>query len=340
MEEPTEGVIDAWKIWDQAPHNAFGDFFRFQDRWYSTFREGQSHHYGLPEYNDGGAIRVIVSEDAKQWSSAALIKPEPGHDLRDPHLEKMPDGRLMMLAVDVERDDRERSDFVFQTMARFSSDGKDWGEANPVGELNMWLWRVTWYAGIAYGVGYSTGDNGFTRLYKSSDGIHFEVLVDKLFEAGYSNESAIVFDDEGTAFCLLRRDWKPDDSAQLGIARPPYTDWTWKDLGLRLGGPDMIRLSDGRLVAAGRIYNARSKYRLQFPWRTSLLWVDPEQGTMTEFQKLPSGADNSYPGLVLHDGLLWVGYYTGHEDSRDLYHLERQTNIWVAKVKLPALSSQ
>ena len=109
----------------------------------------------------------------------------------------------------------------------------------------------------------------------------------------------------------------------------------------RLGGPDMIRLPDGRLVAAGRIYNSESGYRLEFPWRTSLLWIDPEQGSMTEFLELPSGGDTSYPGLALHDdGLLRVSYYSGHEDPRDLYPLERQTNIYLAKVRLPGLGAE
>ena len=60
--------------------------------------------------------------------------------------------------------------------------------------------------------------------------------------------------------------------------------------------------------------------------RTSLVWIDPESAQLTEFLKLPSGGDNSYPGLVMHDGLLWVSYYSSHEGK---------TSIYLAKVKLP-----
>ena len=325
-------LIHVQKIWDKASHNAFGDLARFQSRWYVTFREGETHHLGE------GAIRIIVSDNGEQWSSAALITPKPEHDLRDPHLEVTPDGRLMLIGIDVIRSDHTRPEFVFQTVVWFSSDGRRWDAGTPVGESNVWIWRLTWHENVAFGVGYSTlVDDQFARLYETRDGIHFETRVDRVFDAGYPNESAIVFNDEGTAFCLLRRDGKPQETAQLGIARPPYLDWTWKDLGLRLGGPDMIRLPDGRLVAAARLYNVKAKYDMQFPWRTSLLWVDPEQGTMTEFLELPSGADNSYPGMVYHDDLLWVAYYSGHEDTCDLYHLERQINIYLAKVRLPVL---
>ena len=80
----------------------------------------------------------------------------------------------------------------------------------------------------------------------------------------------------------------------------------------------MLRLPDGRIVAAGRLYDGQV--------RTSLLWLDAEAGKLTEFLKLPSGGDNSYPGLVWHDGLLWVSYYSSHEG---------ETSIYLARVKPP-----
>ena len=45
---------------------------------------------------------------------------------------------------------------------------------------------------------------------------------------------------------------------------------------------------------------------------------------------LPSGGDTSYPGLVWHDGLLWMSYYSSHEGK---------TSIYLAKIKLPLESS-
>ena len=57
----------------------------------------------------------------------------------------------------------------------------------------------------------------------------------------------------------------------------------------------------------------------------SLLWLDVKTGRLTEFLKLPSGGDCSYPGLVLHEGLLWVSYYSSHEGK---------TSIYLAKVQL------
>lgn len=41
--------------------------------------------------------------------------------------------------------------------------------------------------------------------------------------------------------------------------------------------------------------------------------------------KLPSGGDTSYPGMVWHQGLLWLSYYSSHEGK---------TSIYLAKIRL------
>jgi hypothetical protein len=126
-----------------------------------------------------------------------------------------------------------------------------------------------------------------------------------------------VFQPDDTALCLLRRDGDANAIGKLGLARPPYTTWEWKDVGAKIGGPHMIRLPDGRLVAAVRLYDGTV--------RTSLGWIDATSGKFTEFLKLPSGGDSSYPGLVWHRSRLWVSYYSSHEGK---------TSIYLAKVRL------
>ncbi|MBX3178301.1 MAG: exo-alpha-sialidase [Candidatus Hydrogenedentes bacterium] len=303
---PGATLVDYARIWDEAPHNAFTNLIRFQDRWFCVFREGQGH------VSADGALRVITSENGETWTSAARITSETA-DLRDAQICITPDNRLMLTGAAALH---QPADARHQTMAYFSEDGFTWTEGVPIGEKDLWLWRVTWHGDTAYGIGYSTGDkwpSRFTRLYKSDDGVNFEVLVDKLRDNEYTNESQIVFAEDGTAWCLLRRDEKaPRETTGLfGTAQPPYTDWTWRDTGARTGGPAMIQIPDGRLVAAVRLYDERT--------RTSLCWIDPDTGKLTEFLALPSGGDTSYPGLVWHDGLLWVSYYASHEGKTSIY---------------------
>ena len=35
--------------------------------------------------------------------------------------------------------------------------------------------------------------------------------------------------------------------------------------------------------------------------------------------RLASGGDTSYPGMLVHDGKLWVSYYSSHEGKAAIY---------------------
>jgi hypothetical protein len=306
---PRAELIQVRKIWDRAPHNAFTDLIRWNERWYCVFREGAAH------VSPDGALRVITSADGEEWASAALIM-MPKADLRDAKIAVTPSGRLMLTGAAAWH---QPAPHRHQSFAWFSTDGRDWGEAVPIGEPDMWLWRATWRGDTAYGVGYSTNappEERLTRLYRSTDGTRWQPLVDRFYTEGYPNEHALVFLPDGTACCLLRRDGGTL-TGQLGTAKPPYRQWSWRDLGKRIGGPQMVRLPDGRLIAAVRLHDGKV--------RTGICRVDPAAGTLTEMLTLPSGGDTSYAGLVYHGGVLWVSYYSSHEGK---------TAVYLARVRL------
>lgn len=299
----TKATCEVRKIWDAAPHNAFTDLIRFSNQWFCVFREGQGH------VSPDGSIRVLVSPDGRDWKSAARIQSEEG-DLRDPKITVTPDGRLMLLAACAQR---QTPSVRHLSYAWFSPDGRSWGEPIPIGETNMWLWRATWKEETAYGIGYNTRGENFVRLYRSPDGRRWETVVANLFAQGQPNESSIVFRPDGTAVCLLRRDGSPG-SGQVGLSKAPYTEWEWRDLGVKIGGPHLLELPDGRLVAGVRLYDGKT--------RTALAWLDPEKGELREFLTLPSAGDTSYPGLAWHGDRLWVSYYSSHEGKTSIYLAE------------------
>jgi hypothetical protein len=212
----------------------------------------------------------------------------------------------------------DKSVHTHQSLVWFSDDGYKWSEKQEIGDPDFWLWRTTWHNQKAYNFGYGCGEKKSLRLYKSSNGKTFETLIENLNIDGYPNETAIVFKGD-TAFCLLRRDGE-NKTGLLGISAPPYIKWEWKDLGVRIGGPQMILLPDGRFLAAVRLYETDSWH----PARTSLCRIDPLSGKLSEVLTLPSGGDTSYAGLVFHAGFLWVSYYSSHEGK---------TSIYLAKVK-------
>jgi hypothetical protein len=300
-------MLDVRRIWDAAPHNAFTDLTWHDGEWFCVFREGEDH------VSDDGKLRVITSRDGHQWSSAALLT-SPEGDLRDAKISVTPDEGLMLGGAVRSTDD---GPWVFRSLVWFSRDGRTWSEPLQVGDDNAWLWRFTWRRGAAYGFGYGCGEgDNFIQLCRSPDGRTFTKLTGKLLTDCYPNETQIVFGPDGTAYCLLRRD---PETGMIGTAASPYTEWEWRDLGVRLGGPALIMLPDGRLVACVR------RYYDDFS-RTALGWVDAAAGRYDEFLELPSGGDTSYAGMVWREDRLWVSYYSSHEEK---------TCVYLAQVTLP-----
>lgn len=302
-------IIEVQKIWDKAPHNAFTDLIWHNDRFFCVFREGTKH--ASPD----GALRVITSKDGEHWESAALIT-SPDSDLRDAKITVTPENKLMLSGAEALHDKSVQS---HQSLVWFSDDGYNWSEKNKIGDPDFWLWRTTWHNNMAYNFGYACGETKSLRLYESTDGKNFKTIVENMNIEGYPNETSIVFSGD-TAYCLLRCDGE-NKSGLLGISLPPYTTWNWKDLGVRIGGPQMILLPDGRLLAAVRLYGGESRSQA----RTSLCRINPQTGKLTEALQLPSGGDTSYAGMVWHRNMLWVSYYSSHEEK---------TSIYLAKVKL------
>ena len=315
--EAEEMLVNVQMIWDKARHNAFTDLVRFKGRWYCAFREASGH-----SSNDGD-IRLITSKDGEAWTSAGLFKtPDPARpDMRDAKLAVTPDGQLMLIAAG-----RDVKYYNYLTYTWFSDDGKTWSKPTPVGDEYLWLWRITWHKGTCYSLAYHVSGT-WLRLYASKDGKDFKTLVKKLTpspQGSRPGEPVLAFEGD-TVFALVRQEGKKPSSL-VGVSRPPYIEWTWKDLGIHLGGPHLIRLPDGRYVAGGREYHMSPEGK-RLRYSTILLWLDPKKGEATEFLELPSGGDTSYPGMVFHDGLLWVSYYSSHERYK--------SRIYLTKVKLP-----
>lgn len=304
-----ELVGEAVKIWDAGKHNAFTDLIRFQDRWYCTFREGDAHVGG------DGKLRVLESADGRAWKSAALLS-EKGIDLRDPKLSITADGRLMMVAGGSVYDGKTL--LGLQPRVAFSRNGTEWTPTKRILAEGDWLWRVTWHGGKCYGVSYDVpaksgkadpGADWKLKLVVSTDGEKYD-LVTHLDVPGRPNETTLRFLPGGEMVALVRREGG-NTKGWAGTSKPPYKEWSWKELPARIGGPNFVLHKNEPTVAAVRLYDKKV--------RTALCLFDAAAGTMEETLALPSGGDTSYAGLVWHDGLLWVSYYSSHEGKSAIY---------------------
>ena len=301
--KPAPTLVSAKKIWDAVGHNAFTDLIRWRDRWYCTFRESDAHIGG------NGRIRVLTSTDGDTWASAALIA-EAGIDLRDPKMSITPDDRLMIVAGgSVYEGTTYRGR---QPRVLFSSDGSAWSTPERILAEGDWLWRVTWHDGTAYGVTYRTKpgepSEWMTALVSSRDGRTFKEVT--AFAApGRPNETTLRVMPDGEMVALMRRE-AGNRLAWVGHSRAPYTSWSWRETAHAVGGPNFIRLPDGELWATGRDSSGSPKTVV------ARMTVD---GGYQPVLTLPSGGDTSYAGMVWHDGLLWLSYYSSHDGKTSIY---------------------
>jgi hypothetical protein len=188
---------------------------------------------------------------------------------------------------------------------------------------------VTWHDGWAYGAAYRSGLGGSSApgpewtlsVYRSRDGVNYE-LVKAMDVLGRPNETTLRFEPNGEMIALVRRE-ADGFMGHVGRAKLPYTQWTWQESNHRFGGQNFLRLPTGTWIVGTRDYthlNAGKK-----TGASTMLAELGANGQLTPLLNFQSGGDTSYPGLVWHDGLLWVTYYSSHEGK---------TSIYLAKLKI------
>ena len=292
-------LVSVARIWDRAPHSAFTDLLRHRGRWWCTFREATDHGRSI------GTLRVLVSDDGEAWTSAAEVV-EEGIDLRDPKLSVMPDGRMLLLAGGTVF--RGTTYLSRSPRVCFSEDGITWSAPARVLAEDHWLWRVTWHDGVGYSVSkLGEADNprrGF--LYTTRDGLEWQWVTELRPPDGSwtVSETTLRIMPDGEMIALIRPDW-------IGSSRPPYTEWSYAHLQQNLGGPNFIRIPSGDLWAGARCSDAAGAPV------TALARMSRDAFDVALV--LPSGGDNSYPGMVWHEERLWISYYSSHEGKANIY---------------------
>lgn len=319
-------IVSVEKIWDQGQHNAFTDLIRWHDKWYCSFREAEAHVGG------DGKLRLLESVDGQKWAPVGLVA-EEGIDLRDPKLSITPDGRLMIVAGGSVYQGGKKL-LGRQPRVSFSADARGWTTPKRVLSEGEWLWRVTWHADQAYGISYNASARSSDeakaattaqtvkpgpaewklKLVTSDDGLRWEVVT-HLDVPGFPNESTLRFLPKGEMIAMVRRE-AGSKNGWIGSSQAPYQDWKWFETQHRFGGPNFIILPKGQMWAGSRSYE---------PGGAKTVLARFGRETYQPVLTLPSGGDTSYPGLVWHDGLLWMSYYATHEG---------RSSIYLAKIKL------
>ncbi|MEQ8765090.1 MAG: sialidase family protein [Planctomycetota bacterium] len=318
-------IVRLVTISNEAPHSAFTDLVRWQGELWCAFREASSHVPGSG--GSDGVIHVIHSDDGTDWQSEPRLAIE-GLDLRDPKLSVMPDGRLMLLMGGSRYVDGKFVDRLCRVSFRRPA-GDAFTEPVPI-EVDAkirtpedWLWRVTWRGEVGYGVIYRAVSDGEWKchLVATRDGIRYWPITEWDM-AGGPTEATLRFLPDDRMAAILRRDGG-DRRGWLGESDPPYRKWTWKELPIRLGGPDMVRLPSGDWLIGSRDYETKGN-------RTALYRVT-SKGEVERLLELPSRGDTSYPGMVLEEGRLSMSYYASHEGKSAVYFAEIRGDLLEGK---------
>ncbi|MCG2460412.1 hypothetical protein K8352_06610 [Flavobacteriaceae bacterium F89] len=301
-----DAILSVERIWDRGMHNAFTSLIEFNGKLYCAFRESVGH---VSDIN--GSIRVITSGDGQNWKSVALVS-ELGTDLRDPQLSVTPDHRIMLnMGGSIYTAGKltamsPKVSFSNPNGAAFSSPQNV--AIDPVIKTGKdWLWRATWHDGKAYAGVYQPSKEKSVQLLVSEDGVDYKYLT--TFDVNDGNETTLRFNKNDEMIAVVRRGGK--NNGAIGVSPPPYKNWRWNELGIRLGGPDLMVLDDGSLLCATREYLPSKAQTIIAKVQTS--------GKATKLLTLPSGGDCSYPGLLMQDDTLLVSYYSSHEEKTAIY---------------------
>lgn len=315
-------LLSATPIWKEAEHNAFTDLAEYKGSFFCVFRESITHMTGE------GQIRVLKSRDGSQWESIALLSKE-GLDLRDPKLSVTPEGKLMLnVGGSIYRDEDLKG---FDPQVSFSENGIDWYPFQSLNIPNEWPWRVTWHDGVGYTMAYHLTDFSdydqpwVITLMKTEDGINF-TTIKQFNQPDYPNETTLRFLKDGTMVALTRLGGK----GLIGTSPSPYQEWNWTHINQSVGGPNFLVLPDGTMWAVAREVIENGEFNEYTEIYTSVAHMTTT--TYEPLLRLPSGGDTGYAGMVYKDGILYISYYTSHEDER--------SEIYFAEVALPAPSSK
>lgn len=310
-------------ISDSAAHNAFTDLIRFKKYFYCAFREAGAHQPG--DTADDGTIRIIRSKKGDVWKSVATFK-VANYDMRDGKLSITPDGKIMVLMGCSEYIKGRLNKRL--THVSFSSDGLNFAEPQPVSidktvRSNFdWIYSVTWVDTTGYAACYQINKPGgkwCVWLLKTYDGIYYEPIIS--WDVGpRPNEARIRFTPDNRMIIIVRRE--SGGNGILGISPPPYTDWTWHDLSMKLGGPNFLVLSNDKILIGSRIYSnqeiGQQIGRISEKDRTGIFLAN-DNGQVRKVLELPSGGDTGYPGMVIYKNYLYVSYYSSHEGKSKVY---------------------
>jgi hypothetical protein len=308
---PQVTVSSVRRVFHNGEHNAFTDLCQYRGQLYLTFRSCPDGHMVHPT----ASVIVLRSQDGEKWDEVHRFRVEQ-RDTRDPHFLIFRD-RLFVYSgtwfsgkTTLPREKYDLNQHL--GYAAWTDDGAAWH--SPImleGTFGHYIWRAASFGSKAYlcgrrKPGFQIGGRGEGEtveavMLESDDGLIWRKRA--LFQETAGDETAFLFESDGSVLGVGRHGGRKE--AQLLRSNPPYTTWKRTSLDRFIGGPLLTKWGNRYVVGGRKITPDRGP-------KTFLGWLDGDR--LTEFAELPSGGDNSYPGLVgISQARALVSYYSSHE---------------------------
>jgi hypothetical protein len=311
-------------------HNAFTDLAIWHGKYYLCFRQATAH------MSMDGEICVMSSPDMKTWSNCIVLN--TFGDDRDPHFTVTNDELFVYFGVwDLSHSEGSALPDRNCVRSYFAStrDGEKWSEIRGVYEPGWWLWRVREHNGKFYSVAYTASrpksQEGKTRFVSSENGLDW-TDVSPLENDRTAGESDMLFRDDGSVWILSRTAAKPGNSIWF-TGDAAMKNWQIRETNILIHAPVFARWKSRCFVGGRAHVEGKSVSRI---WE-----LVGEQ--LEERITLPSGRDNSYPGLIVDPASesanvpsLFVSWYSQHEkEPEEGQKKPRAAAIYVGRVTIP-----
>jgi len=283
-------------------HNGFPTLAFWKGAYWIGFRKGERH--GMTQASRGC---LVVSTDRIRWQSAV----EPSFTGGRGGIGPLPVSDSRMAGILAEQVDLDSERRIFQQSISFTNDGYRWEEPVPIFPPNHAVFGIRRNEGLWYAMIYLLeGDRREMFLTVSSDLINWETRSRIGQPDERINESDIWFQPDGEAWVIARTK-RPGDHAYFCTAKPPYTDWQFTDLKVRIHAPRIFS-HKGELYVAGRCLPSELG-ETSWPFGHSLCIWKLTRGQVEPVLRLPAVGDCAYCSVIEDpSGRLCMAYYSMH----------------------------
>lgn len=264
-----------------------------------VYREGYSHASGNA---DDGRVMSIRSTDLGQtWSAPALVYDDPAYDDRNAAVSTMDDGTIVVIF-----DKYLHGTHHFIWMVTSDDEGRTWTDAWKVGTTEdvhsrspvLDLGRNTWLVPYSESTHGPTTATFFSR-YDPKTKQFVQITATPPGQRNIADEVCVARAPDGTLVALIRSNTDPalfsitstDEGRTWSEARPT-------EIPSQFTPADLVRLSDGRLVASFSFRERRDE-RLVVSRDNGRTW-DIER-SVDVFVATQGFNDRSYPASVQLD---------------------------------------